>query len=392
MPPSEISDLFSLSDFVVQRPSPSQGAGLGPWTLQAHSFPRGGPLSEQLRFALGYALLAPSIRNTQPWRFHLRCHDDRRARLELRLDRSRVLAVADPDGRAATISCGAALTALTLALSQLGPIPHTLELLPSDDDDALLARIHVDTGAPAPAPLPPESQWMFQCLPKRRTLRGPMAARPISARLLERLQAVATRDGVSLHPLLPGDPRRAALVELIEEGEALQAADLAFQAELARWTLSPGAASEGRASGLRPDPGGRTFATIPTEAEGPAARPRPARGEDLSEGSPVMAILATERDTPRDWLRAGDALLRLLLRGRVDHVWASYFGQPLERPALRRRLAALLHELPEETLNTTPENTPNPLHPQVALRLGHGGEVPPSPRRALEDVLEQETA
>src|SRR5581483_1336980 len=48
------------------------------------------------------ARLAPSIHNTQPWAFHVTSEA-----LEMRLDRSRGLCVADPDGREALISCGA---------------------------------------------------------------------------------------------------------------------------------------------------------------------------------------------------------------------------------------------------------------------------------------------
>src|SRR5690242_4716936 len=72
-------------------------------------------IRDRLRAALGYAVLAPSSHNTQPWRFALR--EDS---VEVYADRSRALRVVDPDGRELAISCGAALFHLRLAMRALG--------------------------------------------------------------------------------------------------------------------------------------------------------------------------------------------------------------------------------------------------------------------------------
>jgi nitroreductase len=65
--------------------------------------------------ALAVAVRAPSIHNTQPWRWQLAD-----GVLTLRADRSRQLAVADPDGHSLLISCGAALHLTELALRAAG--------------------------------------------------------------------------------------------------------------------------------------------------------------------------------------------------------------------------------------------------------------------------------
>ncbi len=57
-----------------------------------------------LRFAAINAAQAPSIFNTQPWRWQIGP-----ARLALHADRTRQLRIADPEGRLLAISCGAAL-------------------------------------------------------------------------------------------------------------------------------------------------------------------------------------------------------------------------------------------------------------------------------------------
>ena len=41
-----------------------------PWNIAEAHYPALGSVPEQLRFLLGYAILAPSRSNSQPWQFH----------------------------------------------------------------------------------------------------------------------------------------------------------------------------------------------------------------------------------------------------------------------------------------------------------------------------------
>src|SRR5438105_13745242 len=81
------------------------------------------------------AIWAPSVNNTQPWRFSVNDHE-----LCLHADAERKLAVADPDGREMLISCGAALFTVRLALRSLGYVPSVL-VLPDPGDPLLVARV-----------------------------------------------------------------------------------------------------------------------------------------------------------------------------------------------------------------------------------------------------------
>ncbi|MGZ4520454.1 MAG: Acg family FMN-binding oxidoreductase, partial [Mycobacteriaceae bacterium] len=62
------------------------------------------PDLETILAALDVACRAPSVHNTQPWRWAIAEHS-----VHLFADGSRRLPVVDPDGREMTISCGAAL-------------------------------------------------------------------------------------------------------------------------------------------------------------------------------------------------------------------------------------------------------------------------------------------
>src|SRR4051812_29524525 len=74
---------------------------------------------------------APSIHNTQPWRWHVRP-----GVLDLYAVRDRQLAVTDPEGRLLTISCGTALHHATVALAATG-WAATVTRLPGGDPDHL---------------------------------------------------------------------------------------------------------------------------------------------------------------------------------------------------------------------------------------------------------------
>ncbi|MEU2348501.1 hypothetical protein [Modestobacter sp. NPDC049651] len=107
------------------------------------------------------------------------------------------------------------------------------------------------------------------------------------------------------------------------------------------------------------------------EATGPAEHvtPRSAPGA-------AWFVLTTPGDSPRDWLRAGEALERVLLEV-VRHGWqAAPFSRPTEVPAARTLLQ---------------EGLTGDLHPQVLVRVGRADPVEPAPRRRAVDVVEDRT-
>ncbi len=85
----------------------------------------GSPLSAtDIAAAVAMAGRAPSVHNTQPWKFRPRDHS-----IELLADARRLLPAIDPAGRELLISCGAALFGLRLGLRSVGRLP-IVDLLP----------------------------------------------------------------------------------------------------------------------------------------------------------------------------------------------------------------------------------------------------------------------
>ena len=118
--------------------------------------------ADQVDYLIATAARAPSVHNTQPWRFKVS-----RYKIELYADLRRKLRV-DPLGREMLISCGAAVFGLRLGLRSLGYLP-VVELLPDPDRLRLLARVRL---RPAP-PITAREQEMLEALSHRHTHRGP---------------------------------------------------------------------------------------------------------------------------------------------------------------------------------------------------------------------------
>jgi hypothetical protein len=120
------------------------------------------PVSKLARL-VATAARAPSVHNTQPWRFRAS-----RDTIDLLADRSRKMPRIDPAGREMLISCGAALFGLRLAIRELGYLPD-VQLLPDPAQTDLLARVRCG----AAAPITPAEQPMLTAMPYRHTHRGP---------------------------------------------------------------------------------------------------------------------------------------------------------------------------------------------------------------------------
>ena len=307
----------------------------------------------RLRFLTGYAVMAPSVLNTQPWRFRMRGGE-----LELIASRDRTLQRLDPDARQLTISCGAALFNLRVAAHHFGRGVR-VDLLPDAADPDVLARAALG-GAGTPDPT-----WerLFAAIPERRSNRGPLAPEPVTEETLAEVQAAAEAEGVRL--LTYTDPaEKRMLGRLTASAYAEQIADEAVQQEVREW-LRPMRA---------PDQDG-----VPDAAQGewdrrsyldPNPRSADIRGRVVSS-APAVLVLSSEADGPRDWMRTGQALQRVLLLSTARGLAASYLNAALEVGRYRREVSRLTGG-----------------NPQVLFRLGRP-ETPSvdAPRRPPVDVF-----
>jgi hypothetical protein len=305
------------------------------------------------------AIAAPSMHNTQPWRYRL---DPDTTTIEVRAAPERALRHADPMGRALHVSVGAAVFNLRVAVAHFGWEP-VLRLLPRPAEPGLLAAVRLAGPRSAGRRHRPD---LYDTLWRRHSSRFPFTGRAVPPEVLAEIAEAAAGEGARL--AFPGPGEVARILRLTAEGERYNAADRGRGAESRSWVR------EGSPDGL---PGA---ALGPYDATGhipvrdftglrPGIRPRSAHFEK----QPVVGVLATAHDTRADWLRAGLGLQHALLVATAHQVRTSLFSQAVEWPELRWALRdpRAGHE-----------------HVQMLIRFGYGPDGPATPRRPAGDALE----
>jgi nitroreductase len=300
------------------------------------------------------AVAAPSMHNTQPWRFRLR-PDTHTVEIRAALDRE--LRAEDPDGRGLHVSVGAAAFNLRLAVAHHGWEP-VLRLLPDRHEPQLLASVRLAGRAHGVSAAEP---GLYDQIWRRHTSRSPFSGRPLPGSLRVELVEAARVEGARLH--LPDVDEAHRLLALTYEAEARTITDQNRRQESRSWIRSQADTDYG----------------IPPEALGPqdaaghlpmrdfsGLRPPTRLPAEVFEQHPQLGVLATDHDRPADWLRAGLALQHVLLLATRERVRASLLHQAVEWPDLRWMLR-------------DPRNGPE--HVQMLVRLGYGPEGAPTPRR-----------
>jgi hypothetical protein len=215
---------------------------------------------------------------------------------------------------------------------------------------------------------------MYEAITARHTHRGGFGPAPLPTGMISALRTEAARENAMLRLVAAGD-QRDALAAAVQAAEHALRLDGGRAAEQAAWVVSPGsprrdgippAAYPAEPAHTEPDFPGRDFAA--GRGWGLAA---PAAAGERSPG--VVCLLATSANEPADWVAAGQALQRVLLRAAACGVAAALHSQPLELPQLRDFIRVQLAAR---------------AHPQMIIRLGVTGQVgAASVRRPVGEVL-----
>jgi nitroreductase family protein len=302
------------------------------------------------------ATAAPSLHNSQPWRFRVGPDG-----VDVYADHSRQLQVLDPFGRELLISVGAAVFTLRLAIRHEGHLPM-IELFPDPTEPDLVARVR----AGGAVVVDPAVEALAAAIEHRHTNRWPFARSVVPADGVEQLTDAARLEGATL--TVASAISRNAILGLSQAADRQLRAVGGYRAELARWT----AAGPTRRDGVPPTAIGPWDAleTLPIRDFG-LLQPHMDRPTELFEPYPTIMVLATEGDDPADWVRAGQALQRVLLTATWLNLASTPISQPIEVPGIRELLT----------------ETRDGIWAQMILRLGYGRPGVATPRRPLRDVL-----
>ncbi|MEU3403612.1 nitroreductase family protein [Streptomyces sp. NPDC006670] len=313
---------------------------------------------------VGDAVTAPSMHNAQPWKFVFHVGT---GALSLYGDPERAMTRTDPVHRSLHLGCAAALFNLRVSAAWIG-LPVRVQLLPDDAEPWLLATVTIDEAEGADR----ELASLHDAVRRRHTSRYPFSEEPVPTALLDGLWAAARLEGCRL--TVPDTWHIDTVLGLVRDAEHREEIDPLARAETAAWTSHRQDASGTRSDGIPAaafgpkGSGGRT----PVRDFG-WANPIPDRGWAVFEKRPQLALLSTSEDTRADWLRAGQAMERVLLQATADGLATSMTSHPLEWPELRWTVRD-----PVAAMG----------HVQMVFRLGYGPPGPDTPRRPLAEVLE----
>jgi hypothetical protein len=305
------------------------------WEICEQDFPGAAPIETQLRFLLGYAILAPSTRNTQPWRFAVEGNT-----VHLFADFGRGQRISDPDGRQLYISLGCALENLLVAAEYFG-FRHEVRYFPERGNAELAASI---VFAPGVTWSPARCGITLDSIVRRHNDNGIYRPLPVPEEVRRRLRAC--REESELRLDLTDDRFFRRWVDgLTREADRLEFANPAFRKELGYWI-----------------------------GQGVFGMPRvvPRLG-----GLALLGLVSTTSDTHLAHVRTGQLFERLWLAGTAVGVSVHPMSQIMRLPKLRAALAELV-----------PDRGWKPQH-LFRVRYSSKEREPyhHTPRRPLGDVL-----
>ncbi|WP_024805610.1 hypothetical protein [Nocardia sp. BMG51109] len=317
------------------------------------------PDDETLEVALGMAVRAPSVHNSQPWRWRIAGDH-----IALHADPDRHLPHTDPQQRALVVSCGAALHHLRVALAGLG-WAATVTRVPDPDHPDLLATITTTPRRPSDVDIEMTAAILNRQSDRRRYADWrvpPGYIRTVSTRANRFGAAVRHVPGL-LRPQLAGSVRRAA---------TRHADDADYLYELTAWSGRHGT-PDGVPARNTPPP--RPTDEIPSRLFAGPALTDAAAGSDGAE----WLVVCTAGDDRRFQLSAGEATSALLLAATDLGLSTCIQTEPLGMRDLRHDIRrAVLHDC---------------AFPQTMVRIGwvpvNTAPLPSTPRRAVGDIVDR---
>ena len=324
-----------------------------------------------VRTALTLASLAPSVHNSQPWRWVLAGDA-----IELHADRRRWLPSTDPDSTALLVSCGIALHHATLAFAADGwatDVAHVPD--PTDPDHLATLRFR-------PTELDPAVIQLVGAIPSRRSDRRRFGPRRPSAATIDELTRVARRAGAAAAVVDYG--RFVGHLSAVGDDILHRDDDPGYLAELdhATWLYTryaTGIPASSRLTGGADDGLNRVFppGTLADVSDDDAA-------ELVVLGVRSNRPPGTPPDGPVDPVHqavgavvTGEACGAVLLEAAALGLSTCVVSRPFERAELRAAVADLLDD---------------DVVPHVLIRVGYCASaqpIPPTPRRPLSELLDR---
>lgn len=321
-----------------------------PRDVRESDFPADSDIQTRARFLLEYAILAPSSHNSQPWEFAIEGDT-----IEVFVDHSRWLEIADPDKRELYFSVGCSIENLRIAADYFDLPPAVEYTVPAVDPK--IARLTLDDGDELEY-----TDELFPSIPHRETNHNLFEDRRLDDSLRDRLIETAESEAVDVF-FVDGEAK-TAIASLQTRADEQQFDDPEYRKELGYW-IGTGALGSGW---LKARIGQLAVSYLdlgPSEGK---------KNSQLIESAPVLGVVSTPSNDRESQVKAGQAFQRLALRATADGVALHPMNQILQVPALKAELL--------DTLDARADSV------QLLFRIGYADpDETDTPRRPVETVL-----
>jgi nitroreductase len=317
-----------------------------------------GPDRATLRSAVFLATRAPSVHNTQPWRWSIDAES-----VHLFADWTRQVPVTDPDGRDLVVSCGAALHHLRIALAASG-WHSTVHRVPDLAEPHHLAAVELRPHVPTDRDVA-----LASTISRRRTDRRRMSSWPVPVDHLATIAGRARHEGAICVAITDPGPR-FHLAGAVAQAAVVQGDDHDYATETALLAGRGNGADEG----------------VPALSHHSRGEPVPRRA---SLGTPARQagkrygqqaeylVIGTSGDDVLSRLRAGEATSAALLGATELGLATCTLSRPMELADTRRVLR-------DDVLAGAAV-------PQLVVRVGWApagaGQLPRTPRRDVDRII-----
>lgn len=316
------------------------------------------PDASTVRTVLALASRAPSVHNTQPWRWLVGAES-----LHLYADMDLQLPNTDPDGRDLMLSCGAALNHCVVALAAVG-WHAKVNRLPNPADPNHLAAIQLSRYTADPVDIA-----LAAAIPRRRTDRRYYSSWPVPVADIAMMAARAARMGVTLCQVEDTDKLHKIVAQSVWDHMTHD-----YLAELTAWS---GRYASAAGVPARSTPKSDPKAKMPSRYFAGPKLDMPS-GASPAQDNAVVLALGTRDDDRLAQLRAGEATSVVLLTATSTGLASCPVTEPLEIAETRAAVRA--------------EIFGGGNHPQMLLRVGwapiNADPLPATPRRELADFVE----
>lgn len=351
----------------------------GAWDIEPLADPAAVPKENFYRHLVGWAILAPSTHNVQPWKFTLIPEQDT---VVVRVAPEGILPVSDPIGRQAHISVGCALENLILAAEHYGLVCLRVEYLQEKIIYPSCAAEVFFEGAPKmnrDYSIPDVYVPILDAMKSRRVNRGLYdPKKPVPARTVKIMRQIAASHDVVFFVIADKLSRVAiAGIQSLADGAVILRTD--FRQELADFLLPNDTESfrgmPGNTFGLTDEVAVYIHNELKKEKfDRQLAKNFAAGAKEQIMSSPLFCVIGVDEDNPEWWIKAGRAFERMALIATVNGLSIAVHAAMSEVDVVNQMLRMRLNAIQR---------------PTVIFRLGYVlEERPHSPRMPAEQVTE----